>query len=307
MKTLQLGLTGVVCAAWFAGSAFADIVTFNSPGQWTTERSDKIVLKVQLDTAKIPQKKIAVVLSKIESGKKKQVSSKSFKVTDYSQEFDLGAVGTTLLGGKDFLKIEWSIPGAKDKGGLFPVGIVDLDKLSALAPLHAKKVQEPADAKNAAALAAGAKFTTVKGVEFALFWSPKSLSILCKKGASKDVIRLAFDGKNGKNAFISYPDRVVELNLAKDSMSTVLYDRVALSDSINFPVKDWKSEVSKTAAGEFTVINVPWYDIGLVAQDERVLGFAAFLTDEKSVPAAAYPDKAKLLMPGSWSSIVLDK
>jgi hypothetical protein len=307
MKALQAGMAGVLCAAWFAGSAFADVVTFNSPGQWTTERSDKIVLKIQLDTAKIPKKKIAIVLSKIESGKKKLVASKSFKVSDYSQELDLGAAGAMLLGGKDYLKIEWSIPGTKDKGSLFPVGLVNLDKAPAVAPLHAAKVQEPADGKNTATLAANAKFTTVKGVEFALFWSPKSLSILCKKGASKDVVRFAFDGKNGKNAFISYPDRIVELNLAKDSMSTVLYERVALSDSINFPVKDWKSEVSKTAAGEFTVINIPWYDIGLVAQDERVLGFAAFMTDEKAAPVAAYPDNAKLLMPGSWSSIVLDK
>jgi hypothetical protein len=307
MKALQAGLAGVICAAWFAGSACADIVTFNSPGQWTTERSDVIVLKVQLDTAKIPKKKIAVSLYKVEAGKKKLVVTKPFKVNDYSQEFNLGSVGTSLLGGKDYLKIEWAITGAKDKGSLFPVGIVNLDKIPAIAPLHAAKVQAPVDENSAASLAAGAKFTSVNNCEFALFWSTNALSVVLKKGQSKSTLKLAFDGKNGKNAFISYPDRIVELNLAKDSMSTVLYERVALSDSVNFPVKDWKSEVKKTTGKEFTIFTIPWYDIGLVAQDERVLGFAAFVTDEKSAPVAAYPAAAKFLMPGSWSSIVLDK
>jgi hypothetical protein len=307
MKALQAGLAGVICAAWFAGSAFADIVTFNSPGQWTTERSDKIVLKVQLDTAKIPKKQLSVSLYKVEAGKKKLVATKPFKVSDYSQEFNLGSVGTNLLGGKDYLKIEWAITGTKDKGSLFPVGIVNLDKIPAVESLHAAKVQAPVDENSAASLAAKAKFTSVKGCEFALFWSTNALSVVLKKGQASSTLKLAFDGKNGKNAFISYPDRVVELNLAKDSMSTVLYERVALSDSVNFPVKDWKCDVKKTTGKEFTVITIPWFDIGLVAQDERALGFAAFLEGEKSAPVAAYPDKARLLVPGSWSTIVLDK
>jgi len=300
-------LMGVVCAAWFATSSGADIVTFNSPGQWTTERSDNLVLKAQLDTAKIPKKQISVSLYKIEAGKKKLVATKPFKVTDYSQEFNLGTVGTNLLGGKDYLKIEWSIMGAKDKGSLFPVGIVNLDKLPPVAAVHASKVQAPLDAGSAASFAASAKFVSVKDCDIALFWSSSALSVLVKKGQSKNTLKLAFDGKNGKNAFISYPDRVVELNMTKDSLSTVLYERVALSDSVNFPVKDWKSEVKKTAANGMTIITIPWYDIGLVAQDGRVLGFGAFVTDEKSAPVAAYPASAKLLLPGSWSSIVLDK
>jgi hypothetical protein len=307
MKAIRTVFLSVVSAALIAGTASGEIVTFNSPGQWTTERTDKIVLKVQLDTSKIPQKKIAVVLSKIEGGKKKQVTTKSFKVTDYSQEFDVGPVGATLLGGKNFFKIEWSIPGTKEKGGLFPVGLVNLDRIPAVTPLHAQKTQTPANDKNAAALAANAGFTAVKGVEFALLWTPKSLSILCKKGTGKDVIKFAFDGKNAKNAFISYPDRVVELFTANDSMATLLYERAALNDSINFPEKEWKCEAEKNTIGDITIINIPWYDIGLIAQDERALGFAAFVTDEKMTVKAAYPDKATLLMPGSWSSIILDK
>ncbi len=301
------GIIGFVFTAWFAGSAYGDIVTFNSPGQWVTERSDNIVLKVQLDTSKIPQKKVSVVLSKVEAGKKKVVATKTFKVSDYSQEFALGSAGTNLLGGKDFLKVEWSIPGTKDKGSLFPVGIVNIDKLGKMEPLHASKVSAPVDANNVAALASAAKFTGVKGNEFALFWSPTTLAIVCKKGQGNSILRFAFDGKNGKNAFIAYSDRVIELFTAKDSLNSFLHNRLALTDSISYPVKAWQNDSKTFSTKDFIVLNVPMYDIGLVGQDERVIGFSAYAVDDKGAPLAAYPEKAKLLMPGSWSSVVFDK
>lgn len=297
----------VVCAAWFAGSAFGDIVTFNSPGQWVTERSDNIVLKVQLDTSKIPQKKVSVMLSKVEGGKKKLIANKTFRVTDYSQEFALGSAGTNLLGGKDFLKVEWSVPGTKDKGSLFPVGIVNVDKLAKTEPLHAAKIPAPVDENSVASVAAKATFASVKGSEFALFWSPKALSIVCKKTASAAVLRFAFDGKNGKNAFIAFSDRVVDLVTAKDSINAFLHERGAMNDSLSFTVKPWMSEVTTFATKDFVVLNIPLYDIGLVGQDGRVIGFSSYAVDEKGAISASYPDKAKLLMPGSWSSVVFDK
>jgi len=303
MKAGFCGVVGAVCAAWFCVPAFGDIVTFNSPGQWLTERSDKMVLKVQLDTSKIPQKKVSFVLTKIESGKKKALATKAFKVTDYSQEYNLGSVGTGLLGGKDFLKVEWSLPGTKEKGSLFPIGIVDLDKLPALEPLHAAK----AAAASVADLAAKAKFTTLKNGSFAIFWTPKVLSIVCKKEPAGGILRFAFDGKNGKNAFIAYSDRVVDVVVAKDSVNAFMYNRVAVTDSISYSVKPWQTEITTSAEKDFVVVNIPMYDIGLVGQDERVVGFSAYSVDEKGAFLAAFPEKAKLLLPGSWSSIVFDK
>jgi hypothetical protein len=307
MKGTFTGFVCMVVAAWLCKSAFGDIVTFNSPGQWLTERSDKIVLKVQLDTSKIPQKKVAVVLSKMEGGKKKVLANKTFKVTDYSQEFALGSAGSSLLGGKDFLKIEWSLPGAKDKGSLFPVGIVDVDKLARIEPLHAAKTAAAVDQNSVADLCAKAKFQSLKGCEFALFWSPKVLSIVCKKGQGGGIVRFAFDGKNGKNAFISYSDRVVDLFTAKDSINAFMHNRVAVTDSISYPTKPWETEIKTFTAKDFAVVNIPLYDIGLVGQDDRVIGFSAYSVDEKGTSLAAYPEKAKLLLPGSWSSVVFDK
>jgi hypothetical protein len=307
MKAICAGFVSVVCATWFAGSAFGDIVTFNSPGQWVTERSDNIVLKVQLDTSKIPQKKVSVLLTRVEGGKKKLVANKTFKVTDYSQEFALGSVGTSLLGGKDFLKVEWSIPGTKDKGSLFPVGIVNIDKLGKVEPLHALKVAALVDQNSVADLAAKAKFTSVKGSDFALFWSPKILSIVCKKAQAAGVLRFAFDGKNGKNAFIAYSDRVADLFTAKDSVNSFLHNRIAVTDSISFPTKPWANEIKTFSTKDFVVLNIPMYDIGLVGQDDRVIGFSAYALDDKGAVQAEVPAKANLLMPGSWTSVVFDK
>jgi hypothetical protein len=307
MKAACAGFVCLVVAGWLCKSAFGDIVTFNSPGQWLTERSDKIVLKVQLDTSKIPQKKVDVVLSKVEGGKKKVVAKKTFKVTDYSQEFALGSAGTSLLGGKDFLKIEWSLPGTKDKGSLFPVGIVDVDKIAKTEPLHAAKVAAAVDQNSVADLCAKAKFTPLKGSEFTLFWNPTVLSIVCKKGQAGGILRFAFDGKNGKNAFIAYSDRVVDVFTAKDSVNSFMHNRLAMTDSISYPTKQWPTEIKTFTAKDFVVVNIPMYDIGLVGQDERVIGFSAYSVDEKGTSLAAYPDKAKLLLPGSWSSVVFDK
>jgi hypothetical protein len=296
----------LIGAAFCVTSAFGDVVSFNSPSQWTTSRSDVIVLKSQLDTAKLPKKQVSIVLSKIENGKKKQVLSKQFKVTDYSQEFNLGSVQTSLLGGKDYLRVDWSVVGSTDKGSLFPIGIVNLDKIDKVAELHVAKVPDAVDAANAGALVKDKKITDVKGSGFVLLWGPKALSIVCKKGQT-GVLRFAFDGKNGKNAFISYPDRMVEYHAANDSIASIMYERVALTDSLNFVQKNWQNDIKKSVSKDYCVITIPWPDLGILAVDGRMMGFAALSMGDKSAVAGAYPEKAKLLIPGSWGTVVLDK
>jgi hypothetical protein len=306
MKMMKSAIPVLIGAAFCVTSAFGDVVSFNSPSQWTTSRSDVIVLKSQLDTAKLPKKQVSIVLSKIENGKKKQVLSKQFKVTDYSQEFNLGSVQTSLLGGKDYLRVDWSVVGSTDKGSLFPIGIVNLDKIDKVAELHVAKVPDAVDAANAGALVKDKKITDVKGSGFVLLWGPKALSIVCKKGQA-GVLRFAFDGKNGKNAFISYPDRMVEYHAANDSIASIMYERVALTDSLNFVQKTWQNDIKKSVSKDYCVITIPWPDLGILAVDGRMMGFAALSMGDKSAVAGAYPEKAKLLIPGSWGTVVLDK
>ena len=284
-----------------------DIVSFNSPGQWVTQRTDAIVAKVQLDTSKIPQKKIEFSLSKVEAGKKKLIATKTFKVTDYTQEYSLGGAGTALCGGKDFLRIDWSIPGTKDKGMLYPIGVVNLDKLPKVEPIHATKVKEAIDAKNWSSLIAGVKYVNVKGNEFGCVWTPKSLAIVCKKAQSKDILRFVFDGKNGKNAFLSHPDRTVDLVLAKDSLGSTFYERATVGDTIIYNVTQWRNDITVVGDKTTDVIVVPWYDLGMLPLDDRTMGFAAFVVDDKGKVLGGNPEKAQYFLPGSWGTLVLDK
>jgi hypothetical protein len=307
IQTVLSATVGLFCAVLFSNSAAVDIVSFNSPGQWVTQRSDAIVAKVQLDTSKIPQKKIEFTLSRYDAGKKKIVATKSFKVKDYTQEFALGNAGTSLLGGKDFLRIDWSIPGTKDKGMLFPIGVVNLDKVPKVEPIHAAKVKDAIDAKNWSTLIAGAKYSTVKGNEFGLLWTPKALVVVYKKTQSKDIIRFAFDGKNGKNAFLSHPDRTIDVAIGKDSLSGLFYERGSLNDTLNYSQMTWQSEISLLGDKQTGVIVVPWYDLGMLPLEERTIGFAAFVLDDKAKVVAATPEKAQYFLPGSWGTVILDK
>jgi hypothetical protein len=300
-------IMGLFCAVWFSGSMANDVVSFNSPGQWVTQRSENIVAKVQLDTSRIPQKKIEFSLSKVEAGKKKLIATKKFKVTDYTQEYTLGSAGNALCGGKDFLRIDWSIPGTKDKGTLFPVGVANLDKLPKVEPVHAVKVKDVINDKNWASLIGGAKFTSVKGNEFGLLWTPKSLVIVCKKAQSKEIVRFAIDGKNGKNAFMSHPDRTVDIYQGKDSLATMFYDRSLLNDTLSYSQMTWQNDVKMFGDKQTNVVVVPWYDLGMLPLEERDIGFAVFVMDYKANALAALPEKAKYFIPGSWGSVVLDK
>lgn len=306
-RTVMLGVLGLFCAAWPSRAATADIVSFNSPGQWLTQRTDAVVAKMQLDTSKIPQKKIELSLFRVEGGKKKLITTKQCKVKDYSQDVSLGNAGNALVGGRDFLRIEWNLPGSKDKVMLFPFGVVNLDKIPKIEPVHAVKVKDVIDTKNWATITSGVKYSSVKGDEFGLAWTPKALVIAVKKPAAKDIIRFAFDCKNGKNAFLSHADRIIDLHCAKDSLGSLYYERGVVNDTISYTQTAWHNDVSLVGDKQTAVIVVPWYDLGMLPLDERTIGFAAFVIDEKANVLAAKPEKAQCFLPGSWGSVVLDK
>jgi hypothetical protein len=306
MKKNKIYYVLICLIAFLMQNSLAQIVTFNSPGQWTTERSDKICVKVQLDTARIPKKKINFTIYKIENGKKKKTLTKEFKVSDYSQEYEIGSIGSVMLGGKDFLNIEWNVTGTKENGNLFPVGIVNLDKITPVKPLYAKKIQNGIDEKSIGNISS---FTNLSnGLSFSVLWDPKMLYIVCKKSKpDNNILRFAFDGKNGKNAFISYPDRFVELYTQNDSLSPILYERSCTADTIKYSAKEWRTDIEKKQIGENTLICIPWYDLGIIAQDERAFGFSAFVIDNKNKTLSSYPEKANMLLPGSWSTVILEK
>jgi hypothetical protein len=291
--------------AGYSALSLGQVITFNSPTPWLTQRNDSIVVKAQLDTSKFAKKQIAFSVVKMEAGKKKPVLTKTFKVKDFTQDFVIGLAGTNQVGGKDFLKINWNIPGAKDSGSCSPVGIVNVDKVAKFEPVHATKVTTPLDVKDLAALVKDKKFAKVGGHEFMLFWNKQTLSVVVKRSAAKTALRFTFDGKNGKNAFVSFADKMLDYADDKDSVNVFENDR-AIQDSIIYTQKPWVSEIKKNSDKDLALITIPWFDIGLLPFDGRIMGFGAFeMTDAKA--AAAYPEKALAFLPGSWGNVVLDK
>jgi hypothetical protein len=296
-----------LCIIALSSAVWAQDITFNSPSPWLTLRNDSMIVKAQLDTSKFPKKKINLAAVRVEGGKKKQITSKTFTVSDFTQDFNLGLAGATLLGGRDFLKITWNVPGTKDSGVCAPVGIVNLDKAAKIDSLHAAKAAGEIDVKNAAAAAAGMKFSKVKDQEVALAWTPTALVVVCKKSPSAAGLRFVIDGKNGKNAFVAFSDKMVEYFPAKDSVYSYVNER-SYGDSITYTQKAWTTELAKGGDKDFGVVRIPWYDIGIGKPfDGRVLGFSMFVLSDKAAVIAAYPEKASTFIPGSWGDLVLDK
>jgi len=97
-------------------------------GQWVTERSDNIVLKCSLTRRKFTEESRCF----LQGGRRARKSSwpnKTFKVTDYSQEFAFGSVGTSLLGGQGFSQSRMVHSGHQGQRVSVSVGIVNIDKL----------------------------------------------------------------------------------------------------------------------------------------------------------------------------------
>lgn len=305
-RMIKAGCVGMVVVLGYSAGSFAQILTFNSPAPWLSLRNDSIVVKTQLDTSKFAQKKITLSVTKIENKQKKVIATKTFKVTDFTQDFALGLAGTSLLGGKDYLKIEWSVPGITDKGYCAPIGIVAADKINKIQPMHVAKASAAPDIKSIAGIVKDKQFLKVQNAEFLPLWDSSALWIVLKKTTLKDVVKFTFDGKNGKNAFVSYPDKMVDYVVEKDSLHTYINER-SFADSILYNQKIWTNDVTKSSDKDYVMVKLPWYDLGIAKPFEgRIMGFAAFALAAKG-SMVGFPDKATLYTPGSWGSLVLDK
>ena len=65
------------------GLCFAQIVSFNSPQEWSTLRGNSFVAKTLVDTSKTKGEKISFYINKIENGEKKQIAVKAISGKEY--------------------------------------------------------------------------------------------------------------------------------------------------------------------------------------------------------------------------------
>lgn len=291
-------------ALLISGAAFvsAQVVVLNSPSPWLTMRNDSIIAKAQVDTAVLKSDKVNYTLSSVVGGVKKQIAKKQVNVTDMSSEAFIAKLGSNVLGGKDFLTIEWGADSLK--GEVAPFGIVALDKVAKKAPLQVKSVDSNATLKTVAENTRDDQFVKCGTRSFALSWNKSALFIVVKK--SSDTAKLVFgiDGKNGKNAFVAYPDRFV--CVMKDGVWGIHYERELEKDTLKYKELAWNNEITKEIIGEKIVIKMPWYDTGIVPFDGRQAGFAAF-TMNKDKATASYPEKANYYIPGTWGTFTILK
>ena len=282
----------------------AQVVVFNEPTAWITQRSDSLVIKAQIDTAQLKKKDVVVAVSRVTKGKSSLVARKSYKIDDLSKDFDLGMARASLIGGYDFLKAEWSIPGTKESGVCAPFGIVDLSKLPKAVVVQARKLTVIDEAGLAAI--PGDAFQSLDGEGICLVSSEKEVGIVVKKGPATDKVMLfCFDGKNGKNAFLSYPDRMVRYAPAKDSTAGVRIERSLKGDSISYVEKRWDAEISAKQVGSYFVMKIPLFDLGVVAFKGRTMGFAAFSIDKDNKSVSTLPSGAVREIPGTWGDLIL--
>jgi hypothetical protein len=293
-----------VAAITLALSAQAQTVSFSSPVPWVTQRNDTISVKAQVDTAQIKQKSLAFKLSQVSKGKKKEIASKKVTVSDVSVDVSFGSIKKQLLGGDEYLQVEWSIPGSTDKGTVEPIGIVPESIFKDLAAVTATKVK---DAQGLSGLK-DEQFQILGDVKIAAAWNMDACFFAIKKGAdAKSIIKCAFDGKNGKSAFLSYPDRIVSFNAQNDTLNTIHYTRELNNDTLVYKEGKWNSSIKKEVMGDVVVITVPWSDVGVIPFDDRTVGFAMFAEGSDGKVTQSNPANAKLYIPGTWTNLLLAK
>lgn len=295
-------LSAAMCVFSGVSILYSQTVALNSPAVWSTLRTDSVVAKAQVDTAGMKHKTVGYTLSSVIGGVTKVVIKKQIKVADVSNDAFLAKLNIPVLGGTDFLKIEWSAD--SQKGVVVPFGIVDLGKLPKITPLQAKMVDDAATLKSIGEAAKEEQFNKCGARSFAISWNSKALYIITKKTSDSSEISFSLDGKNGKNAFVAYPDRFI--GSKKDSVWGIHYNREMVASALKFTPLSWNNEITKEIVGDKIVIRMPWYDTGIVPFDGRVIGFAVFGKDKEKV-TASNPEKAKEFIPGTWGNLLLVK
>jgi hypothetical protein len=303
IRSVQIISSAIIIGATFI---YGQAVSFSNPSPWVTLRNDSIVAHAQVDTVQLQKKTVKLSLVQINKGKKKVIASKSAVVTETSMDFSFGKIKKDVLGGSEYLNLEWSVSGTEEKGSIGPIGIVDLSKIAKTESVKAVRVKDGCGSNDAQAGIKNEQFGKIGKIEFATAWNKDAFFIIIKKDTSSNI-QFAFDGKSGKNAFLSYPDRIISYQPASDFISGKHFSREIAGDTLKYLEKVWKSELSKDVVGDRVIIKMPWYDTGIIPFEERTIGMAIFASSTDGKTNTSLPEKAQLYVPGTWGDVLLQK
>jgi hypothetical protein len=295
-------LASIVLAISFCS---AQPVIFSDPVAWITMRNTIMVAKAQVDTAKLEGNVLNISLKRVRDGKAQLLSSKKLTVNDFSVEFQLDDISSSLVGGYDYLQLEWSNPKATHKGVLEPFGVVVLDSLNAANSFDATKQLTISANSIDKGLLSGSK-CQVGGSGIGFLWNEKELAVVVPKRSTKmNGVSVFFDGKNAKNAFLSYPDREVRIFPSNDSVATVHFVRSFVEGAVGYEEQRWYAGVSKDISADYVVVKIPLYDIGVVPFNGRKMGCMVESRDSSGTVVDVFPANAQRYIPGTWGNLLL--
>lgn len=279
----------------------AQDVIVSTPSPWMTLRSDSIMVTVQADTSKLPGNRITFRVQRHSGSRISTLFSKNVKMDDISGEFFLGRVKREPLGGSDLISVKWNAPGTELEGVLGPLGIVSLNEKQDEGLVKAVRLKEGMSEEQVKKALSGKKAFELAGAECAFGWNKEALFIAVGKGEGVSEVQFAFDGKCGKNAFLSWADRFVVYSAESDSVYGVHYNRTFDEKAIKYADMGWGEDLSFLKTDSLKVIKIRWSDIGVIPFEERNVGFSAY------AGKASFPESAEREIPGTWGDIRLEK
>jgi len=282
-------------------------VMFNDPSEWMTHRQSTFRVKTQVDTAEVGGKQIGMTLYSVVNGRRQTLGRGQFEADDFTKEVELGELNKNVIGGHDYLSIEWDVRGGDKEGVCEPVGVVVLEKLPKHAPVVARDITTDGEPAKAAAALKDDEFHTVGGQSFVTGWDEEALWLVFKRSDSENTLELAFDGKNGKNAFVAYADRFVRYVPSVDSVHALHYTRSFKDDEIVYEEAAWHHETIISSEGEYMVVGLRWHDLGVIPQDNRTVGFGAFELGADEKETASLHEGSRRTVPGTWGNLRLEK
>ncbi|MBD3243158.1 MAG: hypothetical protein GF331_21390 [Chitinivibrionales bacterium] len=298
-------MRSIVCGCVLLGVTVvgAQVVTFSDPSEWMTHGKEKLVVKAQLDTAQIESKTVEMTLSAVIDGRTRRLRRKRFAADDFYKEFDLGRVGRTVIGGHDYLSVDWRIADSDKEGTVAPIGVIVLEELAKHEPMLVRRIDDGLVGAAAADAIAANGLKQIGDISYGFGWNMKALWVVAKGAGGP--LEVLIDGKNAKNAYLSYPDRILRLFPEADSAHAFHYTRELKDEEIVYTENTWHHDMVVDTAGPYVVAGMRWYDMGVIPAGRRTVGLGVFTLNADDEQQEALWEDSERAIPGTWGDLRL--
>ncbi len=306
---LKNAVMGIVTSLFIAYPGYGESVTINKPQAWITLRSNEVTIGAQFDTTEIGGKNVAIRVNlRDKTGRKLDGVTKNVSVSSLSETIDMPPLTAKKIGGMEYAEIEWQVRGTDMSGTTAPIGIAPLGAADEKDTVIARFYDGNADNYKADAEGDKNVLPMKNGTRIRYAWTEKKMIFAYKAdtGKKSDTLVLAIDAKNGKNAFLSYPDRFVYIDMATDSIRAMRFERDFKKSEIDYKRDTWSNEITVHADDPWVVIAIPWYDMGMVPVfNGRRIGVSVFAKSDGYLPQ--FPESAQFYMPATWAHCIFTR